>query len=80
MPSSVHAMEPEPETKVLPRGNADGGALDIWILDNKPGGGTTMTVASGALWGVLLTEAKLARRWVGSPSSEPPDDDGIYGF
>jgi lysophospholipase L1-like esterase len=43
-------------------------------------GGTTVTLASGAFWGVLLTEAKLARRWVGSPTSDPPDDQGTYGF
>lgn len=43
-------------------------------------GGTGLTLASGALWGVLFTEAKLARRWVGSPTADPPDDDGIYGF
>lgn len=43
-------------------------------------GGTTVTLASGAFWGVLLTEAKLARRWVGSPTTEPPVDGGVYGF
>ena len=43
-------------------------------------GGTTVTLASGAIWGVLVTEAKLARRWVGSPKSEPPADQGVYGF
>lgn len=43
-------------------------------------GSTGLTLAGTALWGVLFTEAKLARRWVGSPTAEPPDDDALYGF
>lgn len=43
-------------------------------------GSTGLGLAGTALWGVLFTEAKLARRWVGSPTAQPPDDDALYGF
>jgi lysophospholipase L1-like esterase len=43
-------------------------------------GSTGLTLAGTALWGVLFTEAKLARRWVGTPTTEAPDDDATYGF
>jgi lysophospholipase L1-like esterase len=43
-------------------------------------GSTGLTLAGTALWGVLFTEAKLARRWVGDPTGDPPDDDAVYGF
>ncbi len=43
-------------------------------------GSTGLGLAGTALWGVLFTEAKLARRWVGSPTTEPPEDDAVYGF
>lgn len=31
-------------------------------------------------YGLLLAEAKLARRWIGEPTSEPPRADGSYGL
>lgn len=42
------------------------------------GGGIAGLGAAG--FGVLLAEAKLARRWIGTPfGSEAPDADGVYG-
>jgi len=43
-------------------------------------GSTGAALAGGALAGVLLTEAKLARRWVGASDEVPPADSGSYGF
>ncbi len=42
-------------------------------------GGGGLGIAVGALTGVLVAEAKLARRTVGVPTVEPPKADGIYG-
>ncbi len=42
------------------------------------GGGGLGMVGAGVA-GVLLTEAKLARRWIGNPTAEPPVADGLYG-
>ena len=39
------------------------------------GGGLGLIVS--ACWGLLLGEAKLARRWVGPPTSTPPVPDGL---
>jgi len=41
------------------------------------GGGLGLLTAAG--WGLLLGEAKLARRWVGPPEAAPLVGDGIYG-
>lgn len=41
------------------------------------GGG--LGLIGGAVAGVLFAEAKLARRWVGEPTEEPPVADGTYG-
>ena len=41
------------------------------------GGGLGLLVS--ACWGLLLGEAKLARRWVGPPTTTPPVGDGLYG-
>ncbi|CAA9256562.1 MAG: putative secreted protein, partial [uncultured Corynebacteriales bacterium] len=41
------------------------------------GGGLGLLLSAG--WGLLLGEAKLARRWVGPPSARPPVADGRYG-
>lgn len=41
------------------------------------GGGLGLLLSAG--WGLLLGEAKLARRWVGPPSTTPPVADGVYG-
>lgn len=41
------------------------------------GGG--VGAAAGAVLGLLLVEAKLARRWVGSPRGVPPDATGAWG-
>jgi lysophospholipase L1-like esterase len=37
-------------------------------------------LAGGTIAGVLFTEAKLARHWVGDPTELPPSDEGTYGF
>jgi lysophospholipase L1-like esterase len=37
-------------------------------------------LVSGTIAGVLITEARLARRWVGVPTEFPPSDEGTYGF
>jgi lysophospholipase L1-like esterase len=42
------------------------------------GGGSLGLLGVGA-YGLLLAEAKLARRWIGAPTSEPPRADGRYG-
>ncbi len=42
-------------------------------------GTTGVALTGGALAGVLMTEAKLARHWVGKPKGEPPMADGLYG-
>jgi lysophospholipase L1-like esterase len=41
------------------------------------GGGLGLLLSAG--WGLLLGEAKLARRWVGPPASRAPVGDGLYG-
>jgi lysophospholipase L1-like esterase len=41
------------------------------------GGGLGLLTAAG--YGLLYGEAKLARRWVGAPTSEPPKADGFWG-
>lgn len=41
------------------------------------GGGLGLIVS--ACWGLLLGQAKLARRVVGPPSASPPVGDGVYG-
>lgn len=41
------------------------------------GGGLGLLTAAG--WGLLIGEAKLARRWVGPPDSTPPVGDGVWG-
>ncbi|HYT09101.1 MAG TPA: SGNH/GDSL hydrolase family protein, partial [Mycobacteriales bacterium] len=41
------------------------------------GGGLGLLTAAG--WGLLLGEAKLARRWVGPPDAAPPVGDGVWG-
>ncbi|MGQ0843678.1 MAG: SGNH/GDSL hydrolase family protein [Sporichthyaceae bacterium] len=42
-------------------------------------GGTGVALTGGALAGLLVTEAKLARRWVGVPKTVPPSDNGLWG-
>lgn len=41
------------------------------------GGG--LGIIASALSGLLILEAKLARRTVGEPTAEPPKADGVYG-
>jgi lysophospholipase L1-like esterase len=41
------------------------------------GGGLGLLTAAG--WGLLLGQAKLARRWVGPPATRPPVGDGVWG-
>jgi lysophospholipase L1-like esterase len=41
------------------------------------GGGLGLLLSAG--WGLLLGEAKLARRWVGPPTTTPLTADGVYG-
>jgi lysophospholipase L1-like esterase len=42
-------------------------------------GGGGLGIIAGALTGLLIVEAKLARRTVGEPTAEPPKADGVYG-
>ncbi|MGQ0463741.1 MAG: SGNH/GDSL hydrolase family protein [Sporichthyaceae bacterium] len=49
------------------------------VLSAAALGGTGMALTGGALAGLLVTEAKLARRWVGVPKTLPPADDGLWG-
>jgi len=42
------------------------------------GGGGATVLGAGAV-GLLLTQAKLARRAIGRPTSEPPNATGRYG-
>jgi lysophospholipase L1-like esterase len=42
-------------------------------------GGGGLGLLLSACWGLLLGEAKLARRWVGPPTTRPPVGDGLYG-
>jgi lysophospholipase L1-like esterase len=42
-------------------------------------GGGGLGVLTVAGWGLLLGEAKLARRWVGPPAAPPPVGDGVWG-
>src|SRR5262245_11299514 len=42
-------------------------------------GGSGLGMIAGALTGLLIVEAKLARRTVGAPTAEPPKADGVYG-
>ncbi len=45
----------------------------------RPFGGGGVGVLTGAMFAVLYTEAKMARRTVGEPDGEPPTADGMYG-
>jgi lysophospholipase L1-like esterase len=49
------------------------------LLQAAAVGSTGVALTGGALVGVLVTEAKLARHWVGSPKGEPPVANGVYG-
>ena len=42
-------------------------------------GGGGLGLVAGALAGLLVAEAKLARRTVGPPTAEAPKADGVYG-
>jgi lysophospholipase L1-like esterase len=42
-------------------------------------GGGGLGIIASAFTGLLLVEAKLARRTVGEPTAEPPKADGVYG-
>lgn len=42
-------------------------------------GGGSVGVLGGALWGVMKTEAALARRTIGNANGRPPSGDGVYG-
>ena len=54
-------------------------SLGTRVLQAAALGSTGVALTGGALVGVLMTEAKLARHWVGKPSGEPPAADGVYG-
>ncbi|HVQ89790.1 MAG TPA: SGNH/GDSL hydrolase family protein [Mycobacteriales bacterium] len=41
------------------------------------GGGLGLLTAAG--YGLLRGEARLARRWIGSPTGQPPAADGVWG-
>src|SRR4051794_7646834 len=53
--------------------------LGTRLLQAAAVGSTGVALTGGALVGVLMTEAKLARHWVGAPKGEPPAADGRYG-
>jgi lysophospholipase L1-like esterase len=42
-------------------------------------GGAGLVGAGGAVYGVLLSQSRLARHRIGEPTSTPPVSDGIYG-
>lgn len=42
-------------------------------------GGGGIGLVGGALWGVMKTEATLARRTIGDATGKPPSGDGVYG-
>ena len=42
-------------------------------------GGGSVGLLGGALWGVMKTEAGLARRTIGDANGKPPSGDGVYG-
>ncbi len=42
-------------------------------------GGGGLGLLTGAAVGLLMAEAKLARRWIGEPETDPPLADGVYG-
>jgi lysophospholipase L1-like esterase len=42
-------------------------------------GGGGLSVLGGSLWGLLLAEAKLARRTIGNADGAPPGPSGWYG-
>lgn len=41
--------------------------------------GGSIGLVGGALWGVIKTEATLARRTIGDATGRPPSGDGVYG-
>jgi len=41
-------------------------------------GGGGLSVLGGAVAALLVTEAKLARRWIGTPTGQPPAGDGVF--
>lgn len=42
-------------------------------------GGGSLTLLGAASFALLIAEAKLARKWVGTPNGDPPVADGLYG-
>jgi lysophospholipase L1-like esterase len=52
-------------------------ARRIVLAAGYSGGG--LGLLTGAVLAVLVAEAKLARRWIGEPESDPPASDGVYG-
>ncbi|UYM06466.1 SGNH/GDSL hydrolase family protein [Solicola gregarius] len=42
-------------------------------------GGGSVGLLGGALWGVMKTEASLARKTIGDATGKPPSGDGVYG-
>ncbi|HUR72709.1 MAG TPA: SGNH/GDSL hydrolase family protein [Sporichthya sp.] len=54
-------------------------SLGTRVLQAAALSSTGVAITGGALVGVLMTEAKLARHWVGKPKGEPPAGDGVYG-
>ena len=42
-------------------------------------GGGGIGVLSAATAGLLVAEARMARRWIGTPTAQPPRADGVYG-
>ena len=52
-------------------------ARRIVLAAGYSGGG--LGLLTGAVLAVLVAEAKLARRWIGEPESDPPVSDGVYG-
>lgn len=54
-------------------------SLGTRVLQAAALSSTGVALTGGALVGVLMTEAKLARHWVGKPKGEPPAADGLYG-
>lgn len=49
------------------------------IVTGAAYGGGGLGLLGAAVFGVLVGEAKLARRWVGTPEYDAPVTDGVWG-
>ena len=65
--------------KLPPLGAARPGRRARYVAVKAAYGGGLVGTLGAAGWGLLVAEAKLARRTIGEPTERAPDPDGRYG-